>query len=58
MARKSLPPKPVNATHFQRNYGYEPASIVEWDWSETFGQWGAVVVFADGCRMFTWPKRG
>jgi hypothetical protein len=58
MTIQPLPPKPVNATHFQRHYGYEPATIISWDWSTTFGQWGALVEFADGSRMFTYPKRG
>lgn len=42
---------------FQHNYGMEkPVSIHGWDWSITFGHWGALVTFADGWHGFTYPK--
>lgn len=53
---REYPPIPENATHFQRHYGYEPATVRKWEWSVTFGQWGAFVTFADGAEMYTWPK--
>lgn len=46
------------ATEFLHGYGYEtPTRVYGWDWSDTFGQWGAVVEFADGWRGWTWPRR-
>lgn len=50
------PPKP-EATHWQRHYGYEPATVIRWEWSDTFGRWGAVVQFADGAKLYTWPQQ-
>ena len=46
------------ATEFWTGYAYAtPTRIIGYDWSDTFGQWGAVVEFADGQRMWTWPKK-
>lgn len=50
------PPKPENATHFQRHYSYEPATVLKWEWSTTFGRWGALVRFADGAEIYTYPR--
>lgn len=52
----SYPPKPEGATHFQRDYGYQPATVIRWEWSTTFGRWCALVKFEDGSECFTWPK--
>jgi hypothetical protein len=52
----SYPPIP-DATEFLNRYGYEaPVKVRYWDWSTTFGQWGALVEFADGRVVFTYPK--
>lgn len=58
MCKSQLPPKPENATHFQHGYGYKPVKeILEWEWSTTFGCWGAVVVFeGEDHRVYTYPK--
>jgi hypothetical protein len=54
--RAARPPIP-RTTLFQRTYSYRPVrEIVYWDWDTTFGRWGAVVVFPDGVRLWTWPK--
>lgn len=46
----------VNPT-FQRHYGYEKAKrVIYWEWSTTFGRWGALVSFSDGMKLFTYPK--
>lgn len=52
------PPIPAsNAFQGPDGYAYtEPASVEGYDWSVTFGRWGAFVVWPDGRRMFTWPK--
>lgn len=52
----SYPPKPEGATHFQRDYGYQPATVIRWEWSTTFDRWCALVKFEDGSECFTWPK--
>lgn len=42
---------------FQKDYGFEtPVAIHGWQWSTTFGQWGALVTFANGWRGYTYPK--
>lgn len=49
-----------DATNFQhhRNFGYEKPTVVHgWQWSTTFGRWGAVVTFADGWHGRTWPDQ-
>lgn len=46
-----------HATEFLYRYGYRKvAEIHHWEWSDTFGRWGAVVSFDDGARLYTWPK--
>jgi len=43
---------------FQRDYGYEkPEKIIRWDWSYTFSKWVALVIFKDGARSYSYPKR-
>jgi hypothetical protein len=55
--KPQLPPKPVNATEFFTGYGYKPVQeVVAWEWSTTFGRWGAVVIFPDGLRCYTYPR--
>lgn len=48
-----------DATEFQNGkYGFEqPTEIRGWEWSYTFGRWGAFVTMADGWKGYTWPKR-
>lgn len=42
---------------FFTGYGYEtPEEIIRWEWSSTFGRWGALVRFKDGTQVFTYPK--
>ena len=54
--RRSLPSIPA-ATEFLRDFEYAPVrEIVYWDWSHDFSKWGAVVVFPDGRRVWTWPR--
>ena len=54
---KEFPPIPIDATHFLKDYAYEiPTQIETWQWSYTFGCWGAIVVFADGKRCYTYPQ--
>ena len=49
------PAQPVNATKFLRNYGYYPATVLKWKWSNTFGKWGAFVRFDDNFECYTYP---
>lgn len=52
----AYPPVPVDITHFQRDYGYRPAKVLKWQWSSTFGKWGAFVIFdEDGYSAYTYP---
>lgn len=54
---RDYPEKPATNL-FQRDYGYrEVSEILRWEWSTTFNQWGALVVFPDGRKVFTWPKK-
>jgi hypothetical protein len=54
---KSYPEIPYHAELFQHNYGYEkPLKIHSWQWSTTFGKWGALVTFEDGWHGYTYPK--
>lgn len=58
LLNKNYPPIPL-ATKFQDNegYGYREASEIHgWQWSETFGRWGAVVSFPNGWRGLSWPE--
>lgn len=43
---------------FQKNCGYEaPVEVLNWQWSDTFGRWGAVVRFANEPNpIYTWPQ--
>jgi len=52
---RSYPEKP-KADLWQRDYGYQPAEVIKWDFSTTFGRWGALVRFADGFECYTFPK--
>lgn len=54
----SLPDIPA-ATHFQGSTGsYDiPVTVHGWEWSTTFGRWGAVCTFADGWHGLTFPRR-
>lgn len=53
---KEYPPIPY-ATHFLNNkYGYDKATVRQWEWSVTFGRWGAFVTFEDGYQCYTWPR--
>lgn len=41
---------------FQHNYGHElPVAVHGYQWSTTFGRWGALVTFADGWHGYTYP---
>lgn len=52
----SYPPIPGMATLFQSGLGYLRAAKVHWwEWSDTFGKWGAYVTFGDGSEMYTFP---
>ena len=52
--RVKAAPKPLK---FQRGYGYEiPSEFIGWEWSTTFGRWGAVVKWEDGSEWYTYPK--
>jgi hypothetical protein len=52
-----LPPIPLSSSLFQRGYSYHSANVIHWEWSTTFGKWGALVEFhSDNERTFTWPK--
>ena len=58
---KEYPPIPSYATHFYLGYGYQPATVRKWEWSDTFGRWGAFVTFpnsypTNGCECYTWPR--
>lgn len=55
-----LPGKPENVTHFQHGYGYRKVKeILKWDWSTTFGRWGASVIFeGEDHSVFSYPKIG
>lgn len=46
-----------DAKHFQSPSGMvqEPVEVIGWEWSNTFGRWGARVRFADGWKGMTWP---
>ena len=46
-------------TTFQNDsYGAStPAKVIYWDWSVTFGRWGALVEWDNGARIFTYPYR-
>lgn len=55
VSREAYGPIP-DATDFYHNYGYEPATLHGWQWSETFRRWSALVTFADGWHGFSWPK--
>ena len=55
------PPLPEHTGRFfginGKHYGYsEPQSIDKWEYSITFGRWGAFVVQADGTRIYTYPE--
>lgn len=53
------PPIPIDAKLFQRNYVFaEVERLIRWEWSVTFGRWGAIVEFPDGYTCYTWPKTG
>ncbi len=53
-----LPPIPADAELFFTGYGYtKPAAVVWWEWSTTFGTWGALVRWDDGAEVYTYPKR-
>lgn len=52
------PAIPTGATLFLNDrLGYEqPITIHRWEWSTTFGCWGALCTFANGWHGFTYPK--
>lgn len=54
------PPIPAHTGRFYgvngRHYGYAPAEIIKWDWSVTFGRWGAYVMQSDGSTIYTYPE--
>lgn len=55
------PPIPAHTGRFfginGRHYGYsEPTRIERWEWSVTFGRWGAFVVQSDGTTIYTYPE--
>lgn len=57
--RQACGPIP-EAKRFQRPDGYgfeEPEAVLGWQWSETFGRWGAIVRFASGWEGLAWPER-
>lgn len=53
----SYPPKP-QAELFWTGYDWKkPCVILNWEWSTTFGQWGATVQFSpEEQPVFTYPK--
>lgn len=47
----------TEGVEFQGRRGFEiPESVERWEFSTTFGRWGAVVIFSDGTRLFTYPR--
>jgi hypothetical protein len=52
------PPIPHRATQFlTAHYGYAPvAAVIYWEWSTTFGRWGALVRWPDESQVFTYPR--
>lgn len=53
----SYPPIPHHLKEFWTGFRWEvPTKVIYWDWSVTFGRWGALVEFADGTEQYTWPK--
>lgn len=57
MESRLLPAIPVCCSLFQRGYSYHAANVESWEWSDTFGKWGAIVVFtSDNHRCYTFPK--
>lgn len=51
------PPIPADAEQFFTGYGYaRPAAVLWWEWSTTFGTWGALVRWDDGSEVYTYPK--
>lgn len=55
------PPIPIAVDgEFQNGLGYEkPYEVMGYDWSATFGRWGALVRFWDGKTsetVWTWPR--
>lgn len=52
----SHPPIP-DATLFWTGFEWKEGTIIGWDWSTTFGKWGAFIDFGDGKgTIFTFPK--
>lgn len=50
-------PEIPDYTEFFTGYGYEkPETIHGFQWSTTFNQWGALVTFKSGQRVFTWGR--
>lgn len=53
---RSYPEIPESELFFT-GYGYEKPAIVHgWSWSNTFDQWGALVTFNNGQKVYTYPK--
>jgi hypothetical protein len=54
--RNEWGPIPATDEFLHPRRGYEKPDVVRgWEWSTTFGQWGAFVMFNDW-HGFTWPK--
>lgn len=52
------PPCPTHVRRFWDpiHYGYQVCAVHEWAWSNTFGQWSALVTFDHGWRGWTYPS--
>ena len=46
----------INASEWQRGYGYQKGKRLEIDWSPDFKRWRALVLFSDGYECWTYPK--
>lgn len=55
---RRLPPIPVGVREFWTGGKWERATVGHWEWSDTYGRWGAVVTLGNGRTIFAYPKRG